>query len=81
MKPSPRFLSRFYKSYAQFKPWNYGDPYKHPLPERNEDPWALLMKPLMAKDKARCEAWKDEVQNLLIFVSIGLYDCVFDIVH
>ena len=58
----------------QFKPWNYGDPYENPLSGRKEDPWAVLIRPLVAKDKARCEAWKDEVQNLLIFVSAG-YNC------
>jgi len=28
-----------------------------------------LLKPMTVRELARCEMWKDEVQNLLIFVS------------
>jgi len=30
----------------------------------------MLVESQMKKDKVRCEVWKDEVQNLLIFVSL-----------
>lgn len=48
--------------------WKCGEPYQFPLPEPIGDPWQTVLTPLMEKDKARCEAWKEEVQNLLIFV-------------
>jgi len=38
----------------------------------DKDPFILLLETLKEKDKARCDAWKDEVQNLLIFVSLVL---------
>jgi len=48
-----------------------GDPPQYPLPEIDGNPFTLLLEPQREKDKARCEAWKDEVQNLLIFVSLA----------
>ncbi|KAF9553579.1 hypothetical protein CPC08DRAFT_594837, partial [Agrocybe pediades] len=39
-----------------------------------EDPWALLLRPLLEKDKRQCDVWIDEVQNLLIFA--GLFSAV-----
>ncbi|KDR66586.1 hypothetical protein GALMADRAFT_26637, partial [Galerina marginata CBS 339.88] len=38
------------------------------------DPWSVLLKPRMEEDKIRCEAWKEEVNNLLIFA--GLFSAV-----
>ncbi|KDR65164.1 hypothetical protein GALMADRAFT_16929, partial [Galerina marginata CBS 339.88] len=38
------------------------------------DPWSILLEPLMKADEAQCNAWKDEVQNLLIFA--GLFSAV-----
>ena len=48
-----------------------GDPPQNPLPKIDGNPFTLLLEPQREKDKARCEAWKDEVQNLLIFVSLA----------
>jgi hypothetical protein len=48
--------------------WSYNDPYRYPIPRGNEDPLETLLELLLAKDKVQCDAWKDEVQNLLIFV-------------
>ena len=48
-----------------------GDPPVYPLPKIDGNPFTLLLEPRIEKDKARCEAWKDEVQNLLIFVSLA----------
>jgi len=48
-----------------------GDPPQIPLPKIDGNPFTLLLEPQREKDKARCEAWKDEVQNLLIFVSLA----------
>ncbi|KAF9478481.1 hypothetical protein BDN70DRAFT_789468, partial [Pholiota conissans] len=38
------------------------------------DPWEILLKHELEADKIRCDAWKDEVQNLLIFA--GLFSAV-----
>jgi len=48
-----------------------GDPAQYPLPKIDGDPFTLLLEPRIEKEKVRCEAWKDEVQNLLIFVSLA----------
>jgi len=48
-----------------------GDPPKNPLPKIDGDPFVMLLESQMKKEKVRCEAWKDEVQNLLIFVSLA----------
>ncbi|KAF9475235.1 hypothetical protein BDN70DRAFT_996554 [Pholiota conissans] len=50
------------------------DPYEHAPPKPDGDPWAILLKPEMEADKVQCDAWKDEVQNLLIFA--GLFSAV-----
>ncbi|KIM43427.1 hypothetical protein M413DRAFT_68915, partial [Hebeloma cylindrosporum] len=54
--------------------WSYKEPHRYPIPRSNEDPWETLLEPLLAKDRVQCEAWKDEVQNLLIFA--GLFSAV-----
>lgn len=51
------------------KLWDVRDPFEYAPPKPEEDPWTLLVDPLIMKDKVQCDAWKDEVQNLLIFVS------------
>jgi len=48
-----------------------GDPPKNPLPKIDGNPFTLLLESQMEKEKMRCEAWKDEVQNLLIFVRLA----------
>jgi len=48
-----------------------GDPLRYPLPKIDGDPFVMLLESRMMKDKVRCDAWKDEVQNLLIFVSLA----------
>ena len=52
-----------------------GDPPQYPLPKIDRDPFTLLLERRIVKEKARCDAWKDEVQNLLIFVSLGFAMC------
>ncbi|KAH9475301.1 hypothetical protein JR316_0012412 [Psilocybe cubensis] len=52
------------------KIWDIGDPFEFAPPKPDGDPWSLLLDPLLKADKERCDAWRDEVQNLLIFVSI-----------
>ena len=48
-----------------------GDPPEYPLPKIDGNPFTLLLEPRMEKEKVRCEAWKDKVQNLLIFVGLA----------
>jgi hypothetical protein len=43
-------------------------PYKH-APPKDGDPWTTVLTPELEADTVRCTAWKEEVQNLLIFVS------------
>ncbi|PPQ74062.1 hypothetical protein CVT26_006943 [Gymnopilus dilepis] len=56
------------------QPWLCGDPYKYPLPEEKGSPWEALLAPLLEQDRAQCDGWNDEVQNLLIFA--GLFSAV-----
>uniref|UniRef100_A0A8H7XMR4 DUF6535 domain-containing protein n=1 Tax=Psilocybe cubensis TaxID=181762 RepID=A0A8H7XMR4_PSICU len=56
------------------KLWDVQDPFKYSPPKPEGDLWTLLLDPLIKKDKAQCEAWKDEVHNLLIFA--GLFSAV-----
>ena len=48
-----------------------GDPPQYPLPKIDGNAFTLLLESQREKDKVRCEAWKDEVQILLIFVSLA----------
>ncbi|KDR83136.1 hypothetical protein GALMADRAFT_872377 [Galerina marginata CBS 339.88] len=54
--------------------WGFDDPFIYAPPKPTSDPWSILLEPLMKKDKMQCEAWKEEVQNLLIFA--GLFSAV-----
>ncbi|KDR78371.1 hypothetical protein GALMADRAFT_95066 [Galerina marginata CBS 339.88] len=54
--------------------WNLDDPFLYAPPIPEGDPWDLLLEPLLNRDKMRCDAWKEEVQNLLIFA--GLFSAV-----
>jgi len=56
----------------QFKPVNPSENFQNIYSKTDKDPFTLLLETRKEKDKARCDAWKDEVQNLLIFVSLVL---------
>ncbi|KAF5325010.1 hypothetical protein D9619_009812 [Psilocybe cf. subviscida] len=43
-------------------------------PKPDFDPFERLLKPLLEQDTIQCNAWKDEVQNILIFA--GLFSAV-----
>ncbi|KAF8174246.1 hypothetical protein BJ912DRAFT_62146 [Pholiota molesta] len=62
------------ESKRKLKSLGLNDPYEHAPPEPDGDLWAVLLKPELEADKIRCDAWKDEVQNLLIFA--GLFSAV-----
>lgn len=57
---------------ASAMPLGPNNPYflEHVYPKPDGDLWEILLKPELEADTTRCTAWKDEVQNLLIFVSI-----------
>ncbi|TFK44148.1 hypothetical protein BDQ12DRAFT_708162 [Crucibulum laeve] len=57
----------------EFVPWRSGDPFRYPIP-KDGDPWETCYKPVKKYDDVMCTAWKDEVQNLLIFA--GLFSAV-----
>ncbi|KAF5325004.1 hypothetical protein D9619_009818 [Psilocybe cf. subviscida] len=44
------------------------------IPKPDYDPFERLLKPMLEQDNIQCNAWKDEVQNLLIFA--GLFSAV-----
>lgn len=48
---------------------NLKDSFEYAPKKPDGDHWQLLIEPLMNKDKAQCDIWKEEVSNLLIFVS------------
>ncbi|KAF5325281.1 hypothetical protein D9619_009842 [Psilocybe cf. subviscida] len=50
------------------------DPKTMQAPKLDFDPFERLLKPLLEEDTAQCNAWKDEVQNILIFA--GLFSAV-----
>ncbi|KAJ3500850.1 hypothetical protein NLJ89_g9608 [Agrocybe chaxingu] len=63
------------------KLWKCGDPYQYTIPKPEGNPWEVVLDALMKKDKVQCDAWKDEVQNLLIFNGLttrqaGLFSAV-----
>lgn len=45
-----------------------GDSFTVPVATGN--PWESCLSPLLEEDKLKCDAWRDEVQNLLLFVSV-----------
>ncbi|KAF5327241.1 hypothetical protein D9619_004760 [Psilocybe cf. subviscida] len=47
---------------------------KTEIPKPPGDPWRICLEPLLLEDRAKCEAWRDEMQNLLIFA--GLFSAV-----
>ncbi|KAF6749530.1 hypothetical protein DFP72DRAFT_1048830 [Ephemerocybe angulata] len=54
--------------------WKCGGKYVYDLPKPKDEPWTELLRPLQSQDAARCDGWKEEVQNLLIFA--GLFSAV-----
>ncbi|KDR71076.1 hypothetical protein GALMADRAFT_75361, partial [Galerina marginata CBS 339.88] len=59
------------------KVWNiYNNDFEftYAPPKPDGDPWGILLKSRMDEDKIRCQAWKEEVNNILIFA--GLFSAV-----
>ena len=50
------------------KPWRCGDTRHYDIP-KNEDGWKKCKAMVEKYDDEMCDAWKDEVDKLLIFVS------------
>ncbi|KAF8896748.1 hypothetical protein CPB84DRAFT_1681979 [Gymnopilus junonius] len=55
-------------------PWKCGESYKYPIPKPTGNPWEIILEPYLEEDKEKCDAWKEEVQTLLIFA--GLFSAV-----
>lgn len=49
------------------------NPLKNDVPEAERDSFEYPLKPMLEKDTVQCNAWKDEVQNILIFVCSTLH--------
>ncbi|KDR81291.1 hypothetical protein GALMADRAFT_1125098 [Galerina marginata CBS 339.88] len=72
---APFNSSRDQETSNSSKIWNCGDPYIYPIPmPNNSNCWKGVLDPHIKNDKVQCDAWKDEVQNLLIFA--GLFSAV-----
>ncbi|KAF5327416.1 hypothetical protein D9619_004697 [Psilocybe cf. subviscida] len=50
------------------------DPFENEIPKPDGDPYNYFLKPMLEKDSIQCNAWKEEVQNILIFA--GLFSAV-----
>jgi len=55
-------------------PWVCGEKYLYSLEsdknkKQADDPGALVVENLKTRERIRCDLWKDEINNLLIFVS------------
>ncbi|KAJ3511041.1 hypothetical protein NLJ89_g4327 [Agrocybe chaxingu] len=48
--------------------------FTEPKKQEGVDYWERVLAPVQKKDKAQCDTWKDEVQNILIFA--GLFSAV-----
>ena len=48
--------------------WQVGDQFKYSIPKDGKH-WETLLEPMMERDRTQCAAWKEEIQNLVIFVS------------
>ncbi|KAF8069128.1 hypothetical protein FPV67DRAFT_1669153 [Lyophyllum atratum] len=51
------------------EPWRCGDPYRHNVPKTG-DHWEDCHKLVKKYDKDMCDAWRDEVDKLLIFAGL-----------
>ncbi|KAF8153910.1 hypothetical protein B0H34DRAFT_70151 [Crassisporium funariophilum] len=58
---------------AQPETWTCHEEYQYPI-RPMADPWKVCLDRVWDQDNTKCEAWKDEVQNLLIFA--GLFSAV-----
>ncbi|KAF9053036.1 hypothetical protein BJ165DRAFT_1607801 [Panaeolus papilionaceus] len=47
-----------------------GDPYKAPCPQVDGDPWEKVYRTVKEHDDTMCNAWMDEIQNLLILAGL-----------
>ncbi|KAF9533072.1 hypothetical protein CPB83DRAFT_783508 [Crepidotus variabilis] len=63
----------------QSTPWQCGKPQNmliedHPEAENKTDPWTRILENISRRERLRYDAWKEEVQNLLVFA--GLFSAV-----
>lgn len=50
-------------------PWRTGEPAIYPLPD-NEKSWEVCNKLVQDTDKSQYKVWKDDIDKMLVFVSI-----------
>ncbi|PPQ75728.1 hypothetical protein CVT24_002581 [Panaeolus cyanescens] len=55
--------------HEQDRPWKCGDPYRHLVPTKG-DSWHRCHKLAEKYDNEMCDAWKEEVDKLLIFAGL-----------
>ncbi|PPQ66135.1 hypothetical protein CVT24_000222 [Panaeolus cyanescens] len=69
-----QFDGEDYPTWLGYDPQKPGNPFKHPFPPIDGDPWEEAMHMIQKEDDALCDAWNAEIQNLLIFS--GLFSAV-----
>ncbi|PFH49469.1 hypothetical protein AMATHDRAFT_63170 [Amanita thiersii Skay4041] len=52
------------------KPWRCGEPFRFPLPKNSDDPLGSLYDRMKRYDKNICDAWRDEIEKLLVFAGL-----------
>ncbi|KAF9043926.1 hypothetical protein BJ165DRAFT_176391 [Panaeolus papilionaceus] len=68
------FNGHDYPAWLGFDPQKPGGTFKHAFPAVDGDPWEGTMRMMNEHDDDVCDAWNDEIQNLLIFS--GLFSAV-----
>jgi len=71
-KPLPLIHFRTVLNFSKFQNAHRSDQPsdRFPIPSHEDNEWAVCLEPLITEDRLRCEAWREEVQNILIFVGI-----------
>ncbi|KAF9482268.1 hypothetical protein BDN70DRAFT_801943, partial [Pholiota conissans] len=54
--------------------WSLEDDVNYQIPRPKDDPWQICLELFLEEDKAKCQAWNDEVGTLLVFA--GLFSAV-----
>ncbi|KAF9057211.1 hypothetical protein BJ165DRAFT_17356 [Panaeolus papilionaceus] len=70
-----KFDGTDYPSWLEFDPLKKPDePYTFPFPAVDGDPWEKVSRMVKRHDNHMCDAWVEEIQNILIFA--GLFSAV-----
>ncbi|KAF8623366.1 hypothetical protein AX17_007444 [Amanita inopinata Kibby_2008] len=52
------------------KPWRSGDALRYTLPRASDDPFSAIYERMRKYDKNMCDAWRDDIDKLLIFAGL-----------